>query len=213
MNLIRNTKQTIKMAGLVFGSLIVGLPGNLTASAIPSTPDTEVNPCPSIYYEEPYNKKLIVPYNCQPNAATMRWIDEGYAPTPQRLAIPSVTRVVPVQPPVPEYRSNAIETVESEPILETVDVKLKNDTNTPITYQAIEHTKTRHLLSGEEVLLQDIPTPATITMVREDGGLLKVIPISEYDQNRLTISLDESAQFDNNQGVLRIQKDGQVFLN
>ncbi|MDJ0735673.1 MAG: hypothetical protein QNJ47_16700 [Nostocaceae cyanobacterium] len=211
LNMIQKTKQAIKFTGLFFGSLIVGLPTNLTASAIPPTPNTEVNPCPSIYYEEPYNKKLIVPYNCPPNVATTRWIEQGYAPTPQRLAIPSVTSVIPVQPPVPEYRSNAIATVE--PILGTVDVKLKNDTNTPISYQAIEHTQTRYLSAGEEVLLQDIPTPATITMVREDGGLLKVTPASNSDKDRLTISLDESVKFDDNQGVLRIQKDGQVFLN
>jgi hypothetical protein len=32
-------------------------------------------------------------------------------------------------------------------------------------------------------------------------------------EGKLTVSLDETTSFDDNQGVLRIQKDGQVFLN
>ncbi len=47
----------------------------------------------------------------------------------------------------------------------------------------------------------------------EDGGLLKVIPRSSSDTGRLAVSLDETTNFDDNQGVLRIQKDGQAFFN
>jgi hypothetical protein len=47
----------------------------------------------------------------------------------------------------------------------------------------------------------------------EDGGLLKVIPRSSSDTGMLAVSLDETTNFDDNQGVLRIQKDGQAFFN
>jgi len=47
----------------------------------------------------------------------------------------------------------------------------------------------------------------------EDGGLLKVIPRSSSDTGMLAVSLDETTNFDDNQGVLRIQKYGQAFFN
>ncbi len=50
-------------------------------------------------------------------------------------------------------------------------------------------------------------------MVREDKGLLRVMPMSSGEDGMLTITLDEKTKFDDNKGVLRIQEDGQVFLN
>jgi hypothetical protein len=47
----------------------------------------------------------------------------------------------------------------------------------------------------------------------EDGGLLKVIPRSSYETGMLAVSLDETTNIDDTQGVLRIQKDGQAFFN
>jgi hypothetical protein len=60
--------------------------------------------------------------------------------------------------------------------------------------------------------LRGLPTPVTITLVRQDGGLVKVMPMST-SEGMLSVSLDETTNFDDNQGVLRIQRDGQVFLN
>lgn len=81
-----------------------------------------------------------------------------------------------------------------------------------LAYQAIGHTQPRYLAGGQEFVLRDLPTPISITLVRQDGGLLKVMPMST-SEGTLAVSLDETTNFDNNQGVLRIQKDGQVFLN
>ncbi len=52
-----------------------------------------------------------------------------------------------------------------------------------------------------------------LLMHREDKGLLRVMPMSSEEDGMLAITLDEKTEFDNNQGVLRIQEDGQVFLN
>lgn len=95
-----------------------------------------------------------------------------------------------------------------------VSVKLKNNTNARISYQAIGYTEPRSLAVGEEIVLQNLPTPVTITAVREDRGVLEIIiPVSGSETEMLAVSLDETTNFNDNQGVLRIQRNGQVFLN
>ena len=183
----------------------------LAAFAIPKRPNPKRNPCPKIYYEEPYNNKILVAAGCPPNAATERWKKTGQAVDQSINVVAPDTSVNVIQPPVPENRANAIATVK--PMMGKVSVMLKNDTNARISYQAVTHTQVRYLEGGEEVTLRDIPTPVTITMVREDKGLLRVMPMSTKEDGMLTITLDEKTKFDNNQGVLRIQEDGQVFLN
>ena len=196
----------------VLSSFIIAVPFlPIAAYAIPKRPNPKRNPCPKIYYEEPYNNKLIVPAGCTPNAATMRWKKTGEAVDQSINVIPKTTEVKPIQPPVPENRADAIATIK--PVAGKVSVILKNDTNARISYQAVQHTKVRYLEGREEVILKDIPTPATLTMIREDGGLLRVMPMSSEEDGMLTVSLDEKTKFDNNQGVLRIQEDGDVFLN
>jgi hypothetical protein len=86
-----------------------------------------------------------------------------------------------------------------------VSVKLTNSTNAPISYQVIGHTKCRMLAGKAEIVLQNLPTPLTVTMVREDGGLLKVKPMSSSERGMVAVSRDETTNFDDNQGVLRIQ--------
>lgn len=183
----------------------------LAAIAVPARPNPKRNPCPKIYYEEPYNNKILVPAGCTPNAATQRWKNTGRAVDQSINVIPRATNVRPIQPPVPEARQSAIAMVK--PMMDgKVSVTLKNDTNTPISYHVVSHTQTRILPLREEVVLREIPTPATITLVREDGGFLNVEPVATED-GMLTVSLDEKKKPDNNQGVIRIQSDGQVFLN
>lgn len=183
----------------------------LAAFAVPARPNPKRNPCPKIYYEEPYNNKILVPAGCTPNAATQRWKNTGQAVDQSINVIPRATNVRPIQPPVPEARQSAIAMVK--PMMDgKVSVTLKNDTNTPISYHVVSHTQTRILPLREEVVLREIPTPATITLVREDGGFLNVEPVATED-GMLTVSLDEKKKPDNNQGVIRIQSDGQVFLN
>ncbi|MFQ4144522.1 hypothetical protein [Chlorogloeopsis sp. ULAP02] len=198
-----NIKKT-ELLGSIFGSLLIGLPAiPLAANAAPSS---ALNPCPRIYYEEPHNHRVLVPEGCPPNAATLRLRGQGgVVVQPEGLPVNR-------QPtPAPETRQNPIATVT--PTAGTVDVRLKNNTNARITYQAIAHTQPRILAGGEEIVLQDLPTPVTITAVREDGGLLKFIPVAATESGMLAVSMDEETRLDDNQGVLRIQSDGQVFLN
>ncbi|MGB6294906.1 MAG: hypothetical protein WBF90_01825 [Rivularia sp. (in: cyanobacteria)] len=205
----RKNITTLKRLLSGFAVLIPFLP--LAAFAIPKRPNPKRNPCPKIYYEEPYNNKILVPAGCEPNAATQRWKKTGQAVDQSLNIVTPDTSVKPIQPPIPENRANAIATIK--PMMGKVSLMLKNDTNARISYQAVTHTEVRYLEGGEEVTLRDIPTPVTITMVREDKGLLRVMPMSSEEDGMLTITLDEKTKFDNNQGVLRIQEDGEVFLN
>ena len=196
-----------KPAGLVSaicGSVLIGLPAiPVVASAIPAS---RVNPCPGIYYEEPFNSTHFAPQGCPPNAAVRQFGVQGL--TPNRTLPPAPTSITP---PLPEVRSNAIATVT---LMDgKVDVKLKNNTNAFVSYQALGHTGRRFLIAGEEIVLQNLPTPVTITTVRQDKGLLDVIPVSNSQPGMLEISLNESSNLEDNLGALRIQRDGQVFLN
>lgn len=245
---ILNLKNSSLIGG-VFSGLILGVP--LVSTATLAAP---LNPCPRIYYEEPYNSRLIVPQNCPPNAITQfvrqspSTLNRGVGGvgsdlpgrnlTPNRIVPsdapmtsdtvrqrpsifneapynrnPSRTPVaLPVQPPLPEQRSQAVARVV--PTNGTINVRLKNDTNVAVTYEAIQYTQRRALRPGEEVLLQNIPVPVTVTFVRQDDGFIEVMPVTSPEQGLLSLQLDEDRNpRDSNQGVIRVQRDGQVFLN
>jgi hypothetical protein len=186
------------LLGALSGSLLVGLPMIPLAASAQSR--SILNPCPRIYYEEPFNSTRIVPEGCPPNEAT------------RLLVLPRGTSTTEViQPPLPSSRSNPIANLKLTD--GKVDVRLKNDTNIPLYYTAIQHTQRRVLPAGEEATLRGLPTPVTLTVTRPDGGLLQVMPMDTSQPGMLAVTLDETTNFDNNLGALRIQKDGQVFLN
>ncbi|WP_017314141.1 hypothetical protein [Mastigocladopsis repens] len=204
-------QKRVGLLGTIFGGLLISIPA-IPQAVIAQQPTSKVNPCPTIFYEEPHNSRVLVPQGCPPNTATFRLSGQGGVVVQPRILVQPQGLPVNRQPiPYPESRQDPIATVM--PTAGTVDVRLKNNTNARITYQAIAHTQPRILPGREEIVLQDLPTPVTITMVREDGGLVKVMPLSKSDSGVLAVSLDEKTTPDNNQGVLRIQRDGQVFLN
>lgn len=227
--------KTIGLIGGVFGGIILGVP--IISSTALAAPSPRLNPCPRIYYEEPYNSRLIVPQDCPPNAITQSTLDSpgavrrgvgavgGDSPS-QVLPTnrPSIfnespynrgnrsTIAQPAQPPLPEQRSQPIAKVI--PTDGTIDVRLKNNTNAAITYEAVQQTQRRVLRAGEEVVLQNVPVPMTLTFVRQDNGFVEVVPTNASEQGLLSLSLDEDATpRDRNQGVIRVQRDGQVFLH
>nr|WP_290226028.1 hypothetical protein [Trichocoleus desertorum] len=70
------------------------------------------------------------------------------------------------------------------PLNGRVDVMLRNNTGTTITYEVIGHTQPRSLAGGAEVMLQDLPVPMTITTLRPDRGLVQIAPIAGPKQTR-----------------------------
>jgi hypothetical protein len=205
----RNRKQR----GAILGGLVVSVPITLlTATSALAFP---LNPCPAIYYEEPFNTTHAVPAGCPPNAATQRLIQEGRvapSPTPAPTApIPGATfpATPDATPPLPETVRPLITTVT--PTAGQVSVQLVNETGTIVTYQAIGFTEQRVLQAGESITLRGLETPVTMTMVRNDGGFIRVMPMAASEAGLLSISLNRAADLGQNQRTLNIQPSGQVF--
>ena len=106
-----------------------------------------------------------------------------------------------IQPPFPKTTQAPIATVI--PMAGEAIVKLTNSRNAQISYQAIGHTESRMLAGGAESVRQNLPTLLTVTMVGEEGGLLKVKRMSTSETGMVAVSRDETTNFDDNQGVLR----------
>ncbi len=248
----------------VFGGLLLGLP-TIPLAAV-AQPSQVLNPCPKIYYEEPFNNRNLVPEGCPPNAVTQRLRGTNdpltvnqqpsdtvagqrspglpggnltpnaivpadapttpgrVVPTPSQPGVgvrgnlpattnpPGTPTTLPVKPPLPENRSQAVAKVM--PMNGNVSVRLKNNTNAIVTYEAVGYTQRRVLPGGQETVLRNLPVPVTVTFVRQDDGFVEILPVSASTDGVLEVGLSEDASpLDSNQGVLRIQKDGQVFLN
>lgn len=208
-----------KLFRLRLGSLILGLPA-IAIAAITTVPVASAqlrNPCPQLYYEEPFNSDRAVPAGCPPNAATQRLIDQGRVPASPIVSPPSngsIDSTAPpaidsATPPLPETVQNVIATVT--PVSGAVDVVLQNETNTPITYQALQSTDQRTLAAGAEVVLQGLPTPTTINLIRPDGGFIRVAAVPNQEPGRLSLSLNATGNLGENVRSLQIQADGQVL--
>lgn len=258
-------KNSLKTLSIISGGLLIGFP----LVAQPASAQTEeLNPCPRIYYEAPFNTSTLVPQGCPPNAIseqlginqatapagttlgdlaepgqitsqtappqpgiydqapytsqpggdlpgadlTPQAINPADAPTtaPGAFNPPGTPETLPVQPPLPEERSQPVASIA--PMNGMATVQLTNNTNAIVTYEVIGDTQRRVLQGGGQAVLRGISLPATITAVRQDEGLLRMAPIRSAE-GVLEVSLDEETTLDSNQGVLRIQEDGQVFLN
>lgn len=198
----------------LLGGVLVNLP---SALATPTKLVSSASLWSGIYSEKTYNNRLAVRHKSASKAAIIHSLTGKYTPKQPFLELSEYTlsgdiELTPSELLVEENPNTAIAVVN--PKEGKVKVKLKNDTNTPIIYQVIEHTEKRYIQAREEITLQDLPTPVTITIRRDDGGFIKVIPKSKFSQEEvLSLSLDESKEFTDNQGALRIRRDGQVLFN
>ena len=98
----------------------------------------------------------------------------------------------------------------------TVNVRLKNDTNVPIDYQAVGYTENQTLEGGEKHTMINLPVPVVIRSARQDDGFIKIMPLADKDRDGvLEVGLEEDPEFydDPNIGVIRIEEDGSVYLN
>lgn len=118
--------------------------------------------------------------------------------------------VTPASPPLPEAGMQAIAT--ATPVNGQLSVELVNNTGTAVSYEVIGDTSRRTLLLNESAMLRDIPLPTTITVVRQDNGFVDVAATSS-ENGMLNISLEPRPSLDNAQSAIRIQADGQVFVN
>jgi len=189
-----NHFNQLKSAIFVCSSLL-GLSLSSLAHATPA-----VNPCPGIYYEEPHNSTRIVPNGCRPNAATL--IQQGNRP----FSAPSTPLTIQT---FSEGSQMAIARVI--PYQGQIRMRLKNNMQTTVTYQALGQTSPRSLNGGEEVLLQNLPVPMTLTVLRSDGGLVSIVPMSNAQENVLGLSFNEANGLNDSQLTVRVQSQGQVY--
>jgi hypothetical protein len=186
---------------------VTGLLG-LVAPTLAATPSL-TNPCPKIYYEEPYNSSRISPASCPPNAATQALNGQSQLPNQLPVLVPNSTPSNPPQPLLPLVEPPPIGTVKLQ--AGRVNVQLKNMTNTQITYQAIGHTTQRTLVGKTEFMLRDLPTPVTITFLRPDAGFVKVILAASAESDVSVLMLEEATGLNNSQTSVRIQSNGNVL--
>jgi hypothetical protein len=209
-----NLHKTVRMLGVLCGGLALGAPFGLFVSSASASP---LNPCPAIYYEEPFNTTYASPQGCPPNAATQRLLQQQGQQVPRPVTpapgTPSSGTTFPgtpeATPPLPETVRPAIASVN--PIAGQVNLQLVNETGTTVTYQAIGLTEQRVLRAGEAITLRDLQIPLTVTMVRNDGGFIQAMPMSSAEAGTLSISLNRAATLGENQRTLNVQPDGQVF--
>ncbi|MGH1393410.1 MAG: hypothetical protein ACRAVC_05160 [Trichormus sp.] len=174
----------------------------------PQSRTTGVNPCPRIYYEEPFNSRNVVPQGCPPNAFTQQLQARGIN---AEQMIPPRPPVSVTQPPLPREQqqpSAKIALVNNQ-----VNIRLVNDTGAEVTYEVIGDTPPRSLEGKSNVMLQGLNAPVTLTLYRNDGGLIQVIPQPTSTQGMLEVRLDETTNVGQDKGTVRIQEDGTVFLN
>lgn len=193
----------VRKFGILCGSLLLGLP------FIPmvAVAQQQQNPCPGIYYEEPHNSTRMSPQGCPPNAFAQMMGAQGQLPgTQPQMGVGGPMGTIPS--PQTGIGQNVIATLP--PGTSAVDILLRNDTSTQITYQVVGQTQLRTLAGGEQVVLQGLPVPATFTMTRPDGGFIRAMPMSTTGR-QLAVSLNEAANLNQSQRTLRIEQNGQVL--
>ncbi len=228
MNLLNNQKKINKasVVGLI-SSILAGIP----LMALPASSQVIIEPiCPGLYYQEPWNDIIEPPAGCPANEKELYTnqselydpepdIDdyEAYDREPDRddfqVYDPEPDYLEPntrVVPPLPEVLNDPVAFINPSDD-GTVDIKIDNDSNALVTYQVLGHTDERWLEGNEEIMLTDVPTPVTVTIIREDNGLLEFMT-SGSDSHYLEVTLDDDTMFDDVQGVVRIQPSGEVFL-
>ncbi|MEO0852520.1 MAG: hypothetical protein AAFY15_03330, partial [Cyanobacteria bacterium J06648_11] len=82
-----------------------------------------------------------------------------------------------------------------------------------VNYQLLGHTQVRTLPGRSTVTLRGADVPTTLTFQRQDSGLLAVAPQESEGTGTLSITLDETLDFEQSKVVMTIEPSGEVFLN
>ncbi|MBD2446735.1 hypothetical protein H6G76_06050 [Nostoc sp. FACHB-152] len=173
----------------------------------------QLNPCPQVYYQEPFNSRNLVPEGCPPNTFSQGRQSQGATSNQGTSVNPQVsTGGTTTQTPLPSQQQAPSATIALANGL--VNINLVNDTAAKVTYQVIGDTAARSLPGKSNVMLQNISAPVTVTFEREDGGLLTVTPQpSSEQQGMLEVRLNEATDVAQDRKAMRIQSDGSIFLN
>ncbi|MBN3948205.1 MAG: hypothetical protein HWQ38_17825 [Nostoc sp. NMS7] len=215
----QNFRKFAQLFSAIFGGLLISAPAISPALAQQSPP--KINPCPSIFYEEPHNSQVVVPPGCPPNALTLRLDAQELLPAPTNSS-PEQTRlgvsdqasepgaVSSDQPQPPRQAPSATIALTNGKF----DVRLVNDTAANVTFQVIGDTGPRSLQGKSDVTLQGLRAPVTVTFQREDGGQLIVTPqTTSSEPGSLEVRFKEATNAAQGRSAMRIERNGSVFLN
>jgi hypothetical protein len=193
-----NISLFLKSFSIVLASFV-----GLTAldSIAKATPTSILHPSPQINGKAPHNGLKSAPQQ-YPSNATIRF-------NKSLPVMPLVTQAQPTQSPSTEEEQTVITTIKLT--ANQVNVRLRNTTNTPITYQVVGHTQPRTLENKKEIMLKDLPAPVSITLLRPDRGLIKVIPVKGSDAGVLGLTLHEAMGLNDSQNTVRIKSNGEVL--
>lgn len=111
--------------------------------------------------------------------------------------------------------------VVTVPVLQSLTtVRLVNQTTAPITYEALGDTQSRLLMAGDEVTLQNLNTPATLTFFYDDipkdrqtgEGLLQAALGVDEDTGTLDVVISPTTALDADVSTVTIESNGNVFV-
>ncbi len=214
-----------KIVSAVARTVLIGLPLMAIASSVSANPVKEnsskpsfaeapsqsalkitsaLNPSPSIFSEVPYNRSLLL------LAQSLRTTKQAPTPEAGSDAENGATSQEEVKvKPWSEAQENRIALVKA--INGQFNIRLMNSTNTEVTYELVGHTNQRQLTGNTNFLLQDLAMPVTITVLREDGGLIRVTP-RPAAPGILELRLDEALNLDQDKRAVRVREGGSLLI-
>lgn len=159
-----------------------------------------LNPNPSIFSEAPYNHSQLK------QKETLSLIKQAQTPAPSEAEqAPSEVEVKPWS----EAQENRVALVRA--VGGQFNVRLMNLTNTEVTYELVGHTNQRQLTGNTSFLLEDLAMPVTVTVLREDGGLVKITP-RPAAPGILELRLDEALNLDQDRRAVRVREGGSLLI-
>lgn len=113
--------------------------------------------------------------------------------------------------PAPE--SQFVPKARIQPTGDRTTITLINNTYAAIAYQAVGDTQPRILPGRTRVTLRGLRAPVTLTLDRQDAGLLLVTPKpSATSPETLEVLLDTTTDLGADATTLRVEQTGSVFL-
>ena len=175
-----------------------------------------LNPNPNIFQEAPYNSSSILlaeKLRTKQGEASVNPDAESPEPSQGETPVnPDAESQEPSQSevkPWSEAQENRIALVKA--INGQFNIRLMNTTNTEVTYELVGHTNQRQLTGNTNFLLQDIAMPVTVTVLREDGGLIRVTP-KPAAPGILELRLDEALNLDQDRRAVRVREGGSLLI-
>jgi hypothetical protein len=190
-------KASIGLLSAITGSgIVIALEAN-SVKAQTSSLDG-VNPCPRIYYTEPFNSNLPAPAGCPANGAGVR------LPAPED----DITGA-----PVGEPDSQIVQGPADAMIMSVdgeIRIRLINTMNVPVNYYILGNTGLRYLSGGSREILTNLDAPIRLSFAREDDGFIATT-MDMSDQGILEVQLNEAYDPENRDGALIILENGEVY--